>query len=188
MIPAPTTSVAGAPSDVVLRPPQVTDAAAVLDLVVRSSRLDRNSAYHYLLLCRDFAGTSVVAEVDGRVVGFVTGYLRPAAPDTYFAWQSAVDSAVPVPGLALAMMIEVVDRAQALGARRFETTVNPDNRAVIMLVRKLARRHGATVTTSVLFDEADLGPDHDVEVLYRFPLRDGQDPDHPTATTARSDR
>jgi L-2,4-diaminobutyric acid acetyltransferase len=188
VIPAPTTSVAGAPSDVVLRPPQVTDAAAVLDLVVRSSRLDRNSAYHYLLLCRDFAGTSVVAEVDGRVVGFVTGYLRPAAPDTYFAWQSAVDSAVPVPGLALAMMIEVVDRAQALGARRFETTVNPDNRAVIMLVRKLARRHGATVTTSVLFDEADLGPDHDVEVLYRFPLRDGQDPDHPTATTARSDR
>lgn len=171
--------------NVVLRPPEVADASAVLDLVSRSPRLDRNSAYHYLLLCRDFAETSVVAEAAGRVIGFVTGYLQPTAPDTYFAWQSAVDAAVPVPGLALAMMNEVVDRAYALGARRFETTVNPDNRAVIMLVRKLARRHGAAVETSVLFDEAELGPDHDVEVLYRFTLCDGRD--RAAAVATRSD-
>jgi L-2,4-diaminobutyric acid acetyltransferase len=146
-------------ADAVLREPTVADAAGIRRLVVCSRRLDVNSPYAYLVLCRD-----------GRAVGFLTGYMRPAAPDTFFSWQSAVDSTVPVPGLAFAMMTTVVDRVRARGARFFETTINPDNRAVVMLIRKLARRYRATPEISVLFDERTLGPDHEPEVLYRFGL------------------
>ncbi|MCU1608244.1 MAG: ectA, partial [Pseudonocardiales bacterium] len=61
--------------------------------LTRDSRvLDLNSSYAYLLWCRDFAGTSVVAKVDGNVVGFVTGFLRPQATDTVMVWQVAVDA------------------------------------------------------------------------------------------------
>jgi L-2,4-diaminobutyric acid acetyltransferase len=155
---------------VTLRRPRVEDAEAVFDLVVRSGRLDVNSRYCYLLWCRDFAATSRVAELGGRVVGFVTGYLKPADPTTYFAWQSAVDNEVPVPGLAFAMMADVLDGARGLGARSCETSVNPGNRAVIMLMRKLALRYDAEITKSVLFDEEELGAGHEVEILYAFSL------------------
>ena len=46
--------------------------------------LDLNTSYAYLLLARDFAATSRLAVRDGEGVGFVLGYLRPAAPETLF--------------------------------------------------------------------------------------------------------
>ena len=56
------------PSDVsdtiVLRTPQLRDAAAMWRLAVASGALEANSAYAYLLCCAHFAGTSLVA-VDG---------------------------------------------------------------------------------------------------------------------------
>jgi L-2,4-diaminobutyric acid acetyltransferase len=158
-----------------LRPPTTADAAAIHELVVRSPPLDVNSRYAYLLWCRDFAATSVVAVCEDRLAGFVTGYRPPRDPETWFAWQSAVDPELTRPGLAFAMMAEVAGRARRAGARWFETTVNPGNRAVIMLVRKLARRHGGTPEVSTLFESAELGGGHDPEVLYRFPLADPRD-------------
>lgn len=156
--------------DIRLRRPTVADAAAVHDLVLRSPPLDVNSMYAYLMLCRDFAATSVVALRGDRLAGFVTGYRPPRDPGTYFAWQSAVDPALTRPGLAFAMMTEVADQARRAGARFFETTVNPGNRAVVMLVRKLARHYGGAPEVSTLFDSADLGGEHEPEVRYRFPL------------------
>src|SRR3981189_2372085 len=78
---------------VVLRAPRVGDAAHIWRIAKDSHVLDTNSSYAYLLWCRDFPGTSVVAEVGGRVVGFVIGYLRPQAPHTVFAWQVALERA-----------------------------------------------------------------------------------------------
>ncbi|SFW81427.1 diaminobutyrate acetyltransferase [Amycolatopsis australiensis] len=153
-----------------LRRPTIADAVAIHQLVVRSPPLDVNSVYAYLLWCRDFAATSVVAVRGNRLAGFVTGYRPPRDPATYFAWQSAVDPALTRPGLAFAMMTEVADRARRTGARFFETTVNPGNRAVVMLVRKLARHYGGAPEVSTLFESADLGGDHEPEVRYRFPL------------------
>lgn len=60
--------------------------------IARDSQvLDLNASYAYVLWCRDFAGTSVVATVNGEVVGFVTGYRRPKQPATLMVWQVAVD-------------------------------------------------------------------------------------------------
>ncbi|QIJ60673.1 diaminobutyrate acetyltransferase [Streptomyces sp. JB150] len=157
-----------------LRTPRPADAPAVWRLVRDSDILDTNSLYYYHLWFRDFAATSVVAETDdGQVIGFVTAYIRPSRPDTLMAWQSAVDPAHRAPGLATRMMHELADRAAGLGATCVETTVNPGNRAVALMLRRFAHERGLDVHTEVLFTAEDFAGDegheaHPPEVLYRM--------------------
>ncbi|MFI2636590.1 diaminobutyrate acetyltransferase [Streptomyces collinus] len=157
-----------------LRSPRVADAPAVWRLVRDSDILDTNSLYYYNLWFRDFADTSVVATTeDDRVVGFVTAYVRPSRPDTLMAWQSAVDPGPHAPGLAMRMLHALADRAAARGATRVETTINPGNRAVALMLRRFARERGLDVHTEVLFGSEDFPGDeehtHPPEVLYRMP-------------------
>lgn len=170
---------------VVLRAPRIADAARMWQLADDSQVLDVNSGYAYLLWCRDFAATSVVAEVGGRVVGFITGYLRPEAPTTFFVWQVAVAADQRGRGIGVAMLEwladTVTDSAHPLGGniRALETTVSPDNTASIAMFASLARRRGAQMTKSALF-EPDAFPDsHAAEDLYRIsPIASNTERDH----------
>lgn len=64
--------------------------------------------------------------------------------------------------------VEAATRMTA-GVRRkpteVETTVNSGDRAMVMLIRKLADSYGAVPHMSVLFDGSPLGPDHDDKIL-----------------------
>lgn len=132
--------------------------------------LDLNSSYSYLLWCRDFAATSVMATMDDEPAGFVTGYLRPDAPDTLMIWQVAVDSRFRGHGIAASMLDELARRT---GARRLETTITDDNAASHRLFTGFAQRHGAECTRTPLFTPEDYPDDHDTEFLYEIaPLRD----------------
>lgn len=159
---------------VTLRAPRPADAPAVWRLVRDSEILDTNSLYYYHLWFRDFAGTSVVAETGGgRIIGFVTAYIRPSRPDTLMAWQSAVDPGHRVPGLAVRMMHELADRAAGHGVTCVETTVNPGNRAIALMLRRFAHERGLDIHTDVLFTAKDFAGDegrqaHPPEVLYRM--------------------
>ncbi|MFE5035971.1 diaminobutyrate acetyltransferase [Streptomyces sp. NPDC056683] len=179
---------------VTLRAPRPADAPAVWRLVRDSDILDTNSLYYYNLWFRDFADTSIVAATeDGRIVGFVTAYLRPCRPDTLMAWQSAVDPGQHSPGLAVRMMHELTDRAAGRGAACVETTINPGNRAVALMLRRFAHERGLDVHTEILFTTADFpdeeGQAHPPEVLYRMtPAVPAQDPAGSTAAAAASPR
>ncbi|MEV5597969.1 diaminobutyrate acetyltransferase [Streptomyces sp. NPDC052496] len=158
-----------------LRPPVVGDAPRMWHLVNRSENLDKNSLYSYLMWCRDFSGSSVVAErQDGEVIGFITGYSRPEMPDVLFAWQTATDRRDRRPGLPGAMLEHLLRRVAARGVTRLETTVNPGNRPVIMLLEKFASDAGASVKRSTLFEASHFPDGHPDEILYsvgpiRFP-------------------
>ncbi|MDT7748845.1 MAG: L-2,4-diaminobutyric acid acetyltransferase, partial [Pseudonocardiales bacterium] len=67
--------------------PTVDDGVEVWRIARDSKVLDVNSRYAYLLWCRDFAETTVVARAGRRVLGFVTGYRRPEEPNTLLVWQ-----------------------------------------------------------------------------------------------------
>ncbi|MEU9313025.1 diaminobutyrate acetyltransferase [Streptomyces sp. NPDC048256] len=158
---------------VTLRAPRPADAPAVWQLVRDSEILDTNSLYYYNLWFRDFADTSVVAAThDDRIIGFVTAYIRPDRPDTLMAWQSAVAPECHAPGLAVRMMHELADRAAGHGAICVETTINPGNRAVALMMRRFAHERGLDVHTEVLFRSEDFpgeeGHAHPPEVLYRM--------------------
>lgn len=146
------------------------DQGAELWVLARDSgKLDLNSSYAYLMWCRDFADTSVVATVDGRAVGFITGYRRPSDSSVLFVWQVAVSESARGMGVAGRMLDHLVDRVVPRGVRWMETTVTPDNEPSQRMFRGLARRRGAEVDTSVLFT-ADHFPDppHEAEELYRI--------------------
>ncbi|WP_075926394.1 diaminobutyrate acetyltransferase [Nocardiopsis sp. CNR-923] len=135
--------------------------------------MDVNSPYAYTLWCRDFARTSVVARDDvGRVAAYVTGYVRPDSPDTYFLWQVAVDPARRGQRLARRMLDFVGDRFADLGLSYLEATVTPDNTASRALFASFARDRGAEIEWSPLFTGEhfphDGGTPHEPEDLVRI--------------------
>lgn len=145
--------------------PTVDDGVRLWEIAEDSQVLDVNSRYAYVLWCRDFAATSIVARLGGRVVGFVTGYARPDQPDTLFVWQVAVDAAARGKRAAAVMLDDLVAR---VGLPYLETTITDDNAASIAMFSGLAERHDAPVARTELFDRTVLGAEHDPEFLYRI--------------------
>ncbi|MFC4563159.1 diaminobutyrate acetyltransferase [Nocardiopsis mangrovi] len=168
----PAVTVSPAPDGVILEPPSVDDGRLLWRLA-RDAGLDLNSPYAYALWCRDFAATSVAArDPGGELRGFVTGYVRPDAPDTYFLWQVGVDPAFRGRRLARRMLDHIGDRIEARGVTHLEATVTPDNTASRRLFASFARDRGAEARWSPLFERDHFphdGPDgHEPEELVRI--------------------
>lgn len=150
--------------DEVFEPPRIEDGRQLWRIARDSKTLDLNSPYSYVLWCRDFAATSVVARADGAIRGFVTGFERPEEPGTLFVWQVAVEAAWRGRALAGRMLAHLADR----GPRFVEATVTPDNIASDRLFAAFARDRGAELRRTPLMS-GDLFPgDHEPEELYRI--------------------
>lgn len=135
--------------------------------------LDLNSSYAYLLLCTDFAATSIVADVAGELQGFITGYQPPPRPDVLFVWQVAVAAKAQRSGLAAAMLDTLVDRVRAErggGPLTVEATVAPGNAESRAFFGAFARRHGVPMTEHAHFTADQLDPEqaHEDEPLLRI--------------------
>ncbi|MFF0746106.1 diaminobutyrate acetyltransferase [Streptomyces sp. NPDC004111] len=155
--------------------PRVEDGAAIWRIARDSEVLDLNSSYSYLLWCRDFATTSVVARdrPGGAPIAFITGYVRPERPETLVVWQVAVDGEHRGRGLAGTLLDALTTKVAAShGISTVETTVTPDNVPSDRLFTSYAQRRGADLTRKVLFDQehfpAESGDAHLPEVLYRI--------------------
>lgn len=151
--------------------PTLEDGRHMWRMARDSQVLDLNSSYSYLLWCRDFSATSVVATVDGAPAGFVTGYIRPDDPTTFMVWQVAVDAEHRGRRLASRMLDEVVDSLDR-PVDHLETTITPDNEASIRLFTSFASQRSAGVERVPVFP-GELFPDgHETELLFRIgPLR-----------------
>lgn len=148
--------------DLSFRSPRIEDGSHLWTLA-GSVGLDENSPYAYLLWSEYFASTSIVAEADDEVVGFVTGFCPPERPDRLFVWQVGVDDGHRGHGIAGRMIGALIERTGVTG---LEATVTPSNSASEALFRGIARRHGAEVHTSVLFERDHFPPGHEAEVRF----------------------
>jgi L-2,4-diaminobutyric acid acetyltransferase len=170
------TGVGDTAADLVIESPEVADGAALWRIARDSRQLDVNSSYAYLLWCRDFRDTSLVARVGGEVVGFVTGYLRPDDSETVLVWQVAVDAAQRGRGVAGKLLNTLLNRLTERDVRYLETTVTADNAPSNQLFRSLAQHRGAPCHRSELFTVNEFPDGHDPEFLYRIgplePIRD----------------
>jgi L-2,4-diaminobutyric acid acetyltransferase len=153
---------------VVFRTPVPADGLAVWRLVENTPGLDSNSPYYYTLWFKDFAESSLVATVDGEVVGFITGYRRPDAPDTYFVWQTAVSPRHGIPFLGVKLFQAAADRQVGTGARFVEASVSAENKAIVMVLKQYSKKYSASIQTEVLFPSSMFPDDHHDEVLYRI--------------------
>lgn len=169
MLPETINSPADSPQPV-FRKAQPQDGARMHALVKEMGGLELNTAYFYVLFCMDFADTCVVAEVDGKLAGFVLGHRPPARPDTVFVWQVGVAPFMRRQGMARRLLDAFLE--QNPDARWLEATVTPDNAASRRLFRALARDRDAGCDVGE-FMLADYFPDgHEPEELFRIgPLK-----------------
>ena len=156
-----------------LSAPDVNDGADLWRLAGAAQSLDVNSRYSYLLWCRDFAATSVVAKDGNVLAGFITGYRRPALPETLFIWQVAVSPTHRRQGLARRMLDHLVDRLTPHGVEHLEATVTPYNLPSTRLFTSFAEAREAELKRDELFSEEMLGDGHEPEIRFLIgPLSD----------------
>ncbi|WP_408648593.1 diaminobutyrate acetyltransferase [Streptomonospora mangrovi] len=170
---APEPAVAGGADDGVRLAAPVLGDGPDLWRLARLAGLALNSPYCYTLWTRDFSATSVIArDADGQARGYIIGYVRPDAPDTYFLWQVGVDPAFRGRRLARRMIDHVGDRITERGLTHLEATVTPDNAASRALFASFARARGCEAAWSPLFRPehfpAEAAEDDEYEDLVRI--------------------
>jgi L-2,4-diaminobutyric acid acetyltransferase len=157
------------------RHPEVRDGLALWKLVGEVGVLDHNSTYAYLMVCRDFADTCIVAETDGRLQGFVTAYRPPTRPETIFVWQIGVAPEARGRRLAVRILDQLLLSPACDEVSFLETNVTPSNQSSRKMFHEFARRLEASVAESGGFDSSLFpDPSHEPERLLRigpFPSR-----------------
>lgn len=155
--------------EIKLRKPSVEDGAALHALVRECKPLDENSIYCNLLQCTHFADTCIVAEKAGRLVGFVTGYRMPAAPEIYFLWQVGVSADGRGHGLGRRMIQGILAREACRGVTELNTTITRSNEASRALFAALARAEGGQLSEHEYFTAEHFGGSgHESEYLFRI--------------------
>lgn len=149
-----------------MRRPQDADGAAIWELISEVGSLDENSMYCNLLQCTHFASTCAVAEADGEIVGWVSGYIPPENDDTLFIWQVCVSEKARGCGLAKRLIQAVLARKVCKDVTRIQSTITDDNDASWALFGAIAKRLDADLTREAHFEEEEhFSGAHDTEHL-----------------------
>ncbi len=146
------------------RPPTSRDARAMRFLAQDSKVLSVNSTYYYALMARHFRDTCMVAESQGSICAYVTGYAPPEEPGTLFVWQVGVARSSQGQGLGKKLLTALV---KSRAPDFLEATIAPDNQASINLFCSVARDFGVghTFSETPFFNEEDLGAGDKAEHL-----------------------
>jgi L-2,4-diaminobutyric acid acetyltransferase len=155
--------------DYQFRSPAAEDGAALNRLVKASPPLDTNSLYCNLLQCSFFSETSIIVEDDYELAGFVTGFVVPKQKDTIFIWQVAVAESARKQGLAMQMLLKLLQQPSCSSVRYLETTITEENNTSKTLFIRLAEKLGVSfIKTKQFSRETHFGGQHDDEILYRL--------------------
>ncbi|WP_417525831.1 diaminobutyrate acetyltransferase [Marinovum sp.] len=153
-----------------LRKPDATDGADIWALVKSCKPLDENSMYANLIQADHFRDTCVVAELDGEIVGWISGHMIPARNEL-FVWQVAVSEAARGLGLGKKMLLELIQRDACDGADHLKTTITKDNAASWGLFKSFARDIGGDLADEPHFErDAHFDGHHDTEHMVTIDL------------------
>ena len=160
------------PDKIHIRKPQANDGYDIHQLIANSPPLDLNSIYSYYLLSEHFRDSCVVAESQGKVVGFLSAYRPPQEPQTLFVWQVVVNRELRGKRVAWRMLESLLQRFERGELRQVEATVNPSNAASRRLFERLATEQGTTLEEETFLEASAFGPGggHESEILLRVPL------------------
>lgn len=158
--------------DIQFRKPLATDGYEIHQLIANSPPLDLNSVYSYYLLCEHFRESCVVAENQGKVVGFLSAYRIPQNEERLFVWQVVVNRALRGKRIAWRMLESLLARWDQGEVHYVEATVNPSNVASRGLFERLAEQCGTPVHEETFLDATAFGPGagHESEILLRVAL------------------
>jgi L-2,4-diaminobutyric acid acetyltransferase len=156
-----------------LRKPSSEDGAAIWALIQDCKPLDENSMYCNLIQCDHFRDTCIVAELDGEVVGWVSGYILPHDVETLFVWQVAVSEKARGTGLGTLMLRALLSRDLCKDVTRVQTTITRDNAASWALFRKFSDLNDGELSSTPYFSKSlhfnDL---HDTEYMVTIAIKE----------------
>ena len=151
---------------ILTRHPRPEDGQEIWRLVKETGVLDLNSAYCYLLLCKQFSNTCMVAEISGELAGFVTAYKIPDNETTLFIWQTGIAKHLRGKGIAKKLILELLAMDSCINVEQIQATVSPSNTASMALFRALARNLNTKFTEEEYFDSTLFpGQQHEKENL-----------------------
>lgn len=160
----------------VIRAPRPEDGPQIWRLINAVAALDTNSLYCNLLQCTHFAETCALAEIEGELVGWMSGYTPPALPDTLFVWQVCVAGSARRQGLGQRLIASVLARPGNAGLRHVECTITKTNAASWSLFRKVARRLDADLSSRPHFlRDTHLDGQHESEICVTIGPFDASD-------------
>jgi L-2,4-diaminobutyric acid acetyltransferase len=150
-----------------IRNVKIEDITQVYKLLVANRPyVGLNSRYTYFLLAKDFSDTCVVAEHDGKIVAFSSGYVPPSRQDTFFSWETVVHEKYRGYSLQKRMLLHQIKTTKA---KFFEGTVNPSNEVSKKNFSDIAELLNTKCKKKMLFKEEDFENDgHEAEILYRI--------------------
>jgi len=159
-----------------LRKPVGEDGSAIFELVRECKPLDENSMYCNLIQCDHFRDTCIVAEMNGDVVGWISGYIKQDDPDTLFVWQVAVSQKARGHGLGGRMLRALMARDICSDVTKMQTTITKDNAASWALFTKFAEKEGGTLSSEAHFTRDDHfdgqhATEHMVTIRFAEPLK-----------------
>ncbi|WP_417587586.1 diaminobutyrate acetyltransferase [Pararhodobacter oceanensis] len=159
--------------DVQFRKPDPTDGAEIWELIASCKPLDENSMYCNLIQCDHFRDTCILAELDGAPVGWISGYVLPKDPETFFVWQVAVSPKARGLGLAKRMLEQLFEREDCKDVTRLQTTITKDNDASWALFRSFADAQNADLDHEAHFEsDRHFQGEHDTEHMVTISLPD----------------
>jgi L-2,4-diaminobutyric acid acetyltransferase len=160
-------------NEISFRKPTKADGSDVWRLVADSGKLDENSMYCNLLQCDHFADTCIIAEMDGEIVGWISGYLPPDEENAFFVWQVAVSEKTRGRGIAKTMLRKLMQRPECAHVERLNTTITKDNAASWALFASFARDCGASLGDEPYFRSKEhFDGEHDTEHMVTITFRD----------------
>jgi L-2,4-diaminobutyric acid acetyltransferase len=110
--------------------------------------------YANLIQTDHFSETCVVAELDGKIAGWVSGHMIPGSDDL-FVWQVAVSADARGLGLGKRMLHALVERDACRTARSLKTTITRDNEASWALFKSFARDLGGDIDDAPHFEREE---------------------------------
>lgn len=150
------------------RCPEKEDGGDLIRLVRGTGVLDVNSVYAYMLIGEHHSHTSVIAEIEGEAVGFVSAYRPHSLSETLFVWQVGVAEAGRGQGLATRMLFDILTRPACEDVRYLDTTISTTNEASMALFRRLAERIDAGCEEEELFSAEMFDNEQEAEHLFRI--------------------
>lgn len=120
--------------------------------------------------------TSVLAEVDGEIAGFVSAYLLPYDAETLFVWRVEAPGADRIPGLGSLMIGHLMRQDICRHVTRVQTVLTQDDAPGWALFRRFSRWQGTTMRIQPFITQA-LEPmkRHEAESLITIRANNSQD-------------
>lgn len=133
----------------------------VYELVSESPPLEKYFQHFYRIILRYFSSTCLVAEKQGKFIGWQMGFISQNHPETYFLWQIGVHPEIQGKGLG-GLILDVTEKtAEEKGCQRIELTIDPENTASEKLFLKNGYKNiSQEIGTTVLVNQRNAVKDY----------------------------